>query len=89
LRDTVICGAQRFETEPDRAANRRRGEPDLGVGDGAVIEGAILDKDCRIGAGARLVNARHLREAEGESYVIRDGIIVIPKGAVIPPGTVI
>jgi glucose-1-phosphate adenylyltransferase len=89
LRDTVICGAQRFETDPDRAANRRRGLPDLGVGDGAVIERAILDKDCRIGAGVRLVNARNVQDGEGDNYVIRDGIVVIPKGAVIPPGTVI
>jgi glucose-1-phosphate adenylyltransferase len=89
LRDTVICGAQRFETDPDRAANRRRGVPDLGVGDGAVIERAILDKDCRIGAGARLVNARNVQDGEGDNYVIRDGIVVVPKGAVIPPGTVI
>ena len=63
--------------------------PDVGIGDGCVIERAILDKDCRIGANVRIVNEREVREAEAENYVIRDGIVVIPKGAVVPDGTVI
>ena len=89
LRDTVIIGADRFETDAERAANRRRGVPDFGVGDGCVIERAILDKDCRIGRNVRIVNRRGVQDAEGENYVIRDGIVVIPNGAVVPDGTVI
>src|SRR3954452_25265379 len=58
VRDSVIIGADRYETDEQRAANRDAGVPDLTVGDGAVIERAILDKDSRIGRGARLVNAR-------------------------------
>ena len=49
LRDTVLIGADRFETDPERAANRQRGVPDIGIGDNSVIEKAIVDKDCRIG----------------------------------------
>ncbi len=89
LRDTVVCGADRYETEDERAANRLQRVPDLGVGDGCVIERAILDKDCRIGTDVRIVNERKLREAEGENYAIREGIVVVPKGAVVPDGTVI
>jgi glucose-1-phosphate adenylyltransferase len=89
LRDTVIIGADRHETEGERAANRTRGLPDLGVGNQALIERAILDKDCRIGAGVQIVNRRQLREDEGDNYVIRDGIVVIPNGAVVPDGTII
>jgi glucose-1-phosphate adenylyltransferase len=89
LRDAVVLGADRFETDADRAENRRRGVPDLGVGDGAMIERAILDKDCRIGRNVRLVNQRQARNEEAENYVIRDGIIVIPNGAVLPDGTVV
>jgi glucose-1-phosphate adenylyltransferase len=87
LRETVVNGADRFETDQDRAANRAQGIPDLGIGEGSVVERAILDRDCRIGAGARLVNRHNLQEAEGENYVIRNGILVIPNGAVIPDGT--
>jgi glucose-1-phosphate adenylyltransferase len=89
LRSTVVCGTDRFETAEERAYNRAQGVPDLGIGDRAVIERAILDKDCRIGADVRIINQRGLNEAEADNYVIRDGIVVIPNGAVVPPGTVI
>jgi glucose-1-phosphate adenylyltransferase len=89
LRDTVIIGADRFETEVERAANRARGIPDFTVGDGSVIERAILDKDCRIGRNVRIVNRANLEEGEGNNYVIRNGIVVIPKATVVPDGTVI
>jgi glucose-1-phosphate adenylyltransferase len=89
VRDTVLIGADRFETDVERMANRQRGLPDLGVGENTVIEGAILDKDCRIGRNVRITNARGLQEAENDSWVIREGIITIPRGTVIPDGTVI
>ena len=68
LRDTVLIGADRFETDADRAANRQKGIPDLIVGDDAVIERAILDKDCRIGRGVRIVNKRGVQDDEGENH---------------------
>lgn len=89
LRETVLCGADRLETTPERRFNSEQGIPDMGVGDGSVITRAIIDKDCRIGRGVRIVNEKELREADGEQYVIRDGIVVVPKGAVLPDGTVI
>jgi glucose-1-phosphate adenylyltransferase len=89
LRNTVIIGADRYETDEERADNQRRGLPSVGVGDGSVIEGAILDKDCRVGSGVKIVNARKEQDAEGRNYVIRDGVVVIPKGAVVLDGTVI
>jgi glucose-1-phosphate adenylyltransferase len=89
LRDTVINGANDFETEGQRASNEANHLPNLGIGDGSVIERAILDKDCRIGRHVRLVNQRGVRDEEGRNYVIRDGILVIPKGGVVADGTVI
>jgi len=84
LRDTVILGADRFETETERLENRQHGVPDIGVGDGSIIERAILDENCRIGRQVKIVNQRGLVEAQGENFVIRDGIVVIPSGAVVP-----
>src|SRR5438132_2489244 len=49
LRDTVVIGADRFETDAERTANAKSGIPNLSIGDNTVIEFAILDKDCRIG----------------------------------------
>jgi glucose-1-phosphate adenylyltransferase len=89
VRDTVILGADRFETDAERAANRAAGRPDLIVGEGAVVERAILDKDCRVGRNVRIVNQRGVTDDEGENYVIRDGIVTIPRAAVVRDGTVI
>jgi glucose-1-phosphate adenylyltransferase len=89
LRNTVIIGADRFETDAERAANHARGIPDFTVGEGSIIERAILDKDCRVGKNVHIVNRRNLVDDEGENYVIRDGIVVIPRGMIVPDGTVI
>jgi glucose-1-phosphate adenylyltransferase len=89
LRNTVMIGADRFETEGEQAENRKRGVPSFGVGDGSVIEQAILDKDCRVGRNVQIVNRRHLKTDDGSNYVIRDGIVVIPKATIVPDGTII
>jgi glucose-1-phosphate adenylyltransferase len=89
VRDTVLLGADRFETEAERRANRERGIPDLGLGEGALIERAIVDKDCRIGKGVQIINRQKLENAEGTAFVIRDGVVVIPKATTLPDGTVI
>jgi glucose-1-phosphate adenylyltransferase len=89
MRATVLMGADGFETEFERAANRSRGIPDIGVGDGSLLERAVVDKDCRIGRNVRIVNRLNASQADEGNYFIRDGIVVIPNGAVIPDGTVI
>ena len=61
----------------------------LGVGPDCVIRDAIIDTDVRIGAGSRLVNSDGVREADGEGWFIRDGVIVVPRKETIPPGTVV
>ena len=91
IRDTVVIGSDRYESDADRAENARTGRPNLNIGDGSVIERAILDKDSRIGKGVKLLNAAKKDEADGPNgmYYIRDGIICVPRSAVIPDGTVV
>lgn len=89
LKDCVIIGADRFETDEERESNARKGIPDFNVGEGSIIEQAILDKDCRIGKNVRIINEKKVSDAETENYSIRDGIVVIPKGTIIPDNTVI
>lgn len=82
LEETVFMGATDFEDDPgDRLP--------LGVGRHSTIRRAILDLNCRIGDGCRLVNEQGVDEAEGEGWCIRDGVIVVNRGAQIPPGTVV
>jgi glucose-1-phosphate adenylyltransferase len=89
--DSVVCmGADYYESLQQKLANRDRGIPDVGIGQGTVIHRAIIDKNARIGAGCRIgVDALARQDGDYDSHYIRDGIIVIPKNAVIPSGTVI
>ena len=63
--------------------------PPLGVGRNVVLDRVIIDKNARIGEGARLVNERNVDHADGDGYYIRGGIIVVPKNGVIRPGVVV
>jgi len=82
LRRVVMMGADYYE---DGAA----GQIPLGVGENCVIENAIIDKNARIGPGVRIVNEGQIKNADGANFFIRDGIVIVPKNAVVPPGTVI
>ena len=63
--------------------------PALGVGRDVVLDRVIIDKNARIGDGARLVNEKNIEHADGDGYYIRSGIIVVPKNGVIRPGVVV
>jgi glucose-1-phosphate adenylyltransferase len=85
-----MMGADFFETPERRSENRTLGRPDVGIGRGSSIEGAIIDKNARIGEGVTIrAHDPHAEMVETENYVIRDGIVVIPKNGVIPDGAVI
>jgi glucose-1-phosphate adenylyltransferase len=87
IRDTVLIGADILETQAQKAENRRKRRPDLGIGDNVVIEKAIIDKGCRIGHGVKIVNKKGIRDLETDMYWIKDGIVVIPRNVIIPDGT--
>jgi glucose-1-phosphate adenylyltransferase len=65
------------------------GLPKLGIGHDVTLDRVIIDKNARIGDGVRLVNERRVDSADGDGFYIRGGIIVVPKGGVIAPGTVV
>jgi glucose-1-phosphate adenylyltransferase len=89
--DTVLIGSDKFQTAADEAADQRAGRPPLNVGDGVVIRNAILDKDCRIGHGVKILNEANREEYDEPTglWHVRDGIVCVPRGAAIPDGTVI
>jgi glucose-1-phosphate adenylyltransferase len=86
---TVVMGADYFESQGDLERNREAGIPAVGIGPDCEVRNAIIDKNARIGRGVRLLNLSGTGSASAENYVIVDGIIVVPKSAVIPDGTVI
>ncbi len=85
VRRSVLLGADFYESDSDTRA--LRGKPPLGIGRDVVLDRVIVDKNARIGDGARLVNDAGVKEADGDGYYIRDGVIVVPKDGVILPGT--
>ncbi len=87
---TVTMGADFYETAGQKRANAQAGIPDVGIGAGSRITGALIDKNARIGRGV-VINPRSPDDADEETelFVARDGVVVIPKNTVIPDGTVI
>ena len=82
--ESVLLGADFYEDgdPPDRV-------PRLGIGRDVVLRRTIIDKNARIGDGVRLVNERGVEHEDGDGYYIRGGIVVVPKGGVIAPGTTV
>ena len=88
---SFLMGADYYQTFEEMGDDLVKGLPRVGIGDGTVINRAIIDKNARIGSGVKLINEAQVREADGPdgSYYIRDGIIIVPKNAVVKDGTVV
>lgn len=87
VRNSVILGNDYYETPEHLEVDVSNNVPPLGIGDGAVIEKAIIDKNVRIGRQANVINDRGLTELpESQQFSIRDGVIVVPKNAVLGDG---
>lgn len=89
IQRTVMMGADFYESPEDAKENRRLGRPDVGIGPNSFIEGAIIDKNARIGSGVIIRHVADREDEEQDNWVSREGIVIIPKNAVIPNGTVI
>ncbi len=87
IRNSVLMGGDYYESFDRGSTNDAKGVPHIGIGAGSVVDGAILDKNCRIGAGVRIVNDTGQKNFDADQgVVVRDGIIVVPKNAVLPSG---
>jgi len=89
LQDTIMMGADIYETPEGRARNAESGRVDIGIGPGTEIRQAIIDLNARVGANCCIVNRDGVQEAEGDFFFIREGIVMIPKDAEVPAGTMI
>ena len=84
-----LMGSDYFETLEELRHNEEKGIPKLGIGDRCYIRNVILDKNCRIGDDVRINGGHHLENTDHSLYTVKDGIVVIKKGAVLPNGFVI
>jgi len=83
VRRSLIMGADPYTPDPPPGA------PPLGIGEGTLIQDAIVDKNARIGRNVRILNKQEVSEADGPGWMIREGIPCILKNAVIPDDTTI
>jgi glucose-1-phosphate adenylyltransferase len=89
ITNSYIMGADYYETIEEIKKNAQRSLPNLGIGNHATIVNAIIDKNVRIGDNVMIINSRNCEDCDGENFFVRDKIVVIPKGAIVPSGTVI
>lgn len=89
IRNTVMMGSDYFRWHDPDVRATVDGPRRPGIDRDSFIEGAIIDLNVSIGKGCVIRNRDNLQHYDGDGYYIRDGIIVIPKNACIPDGTVI
>ncbi len=89
IKNTVLMGADHYPWHEPSLRDRNEGPERPGVDSESYIEGAIVDKNVSIGKRCIIKNRDHITEGEGSNFQIRDGIVVIPKNAVIPDDTII
>ncbi|MGI8480917.1 MAG: sugar phosphate nucleotidyltransferase, partial [Chthoniobacterales bacterium] len=83
IRNSIVMGADYYETDGSSSA---RGLPPIGIGRNCVIDRAIIDKNARIADGVVITPEGKPPDLDAGNYFIRDGIVVVPKNGILPPG---
>jgi len=87
IKDSIVMGADYYQDAHEESSDREQGQPLLRIGEGSVVEKAIVDKNCRFGKGVKILNQnRSTADSENKHTVTRDGIVVVPKETVLPDG---
>jgi len=79
--NSIIMGADFYETDGTKVG--------VGVGAGCTLKNVIIDKNARIGEGSSLIGRRDRPDEDGDGWAVRDGIVIVQKNALIPPGTTV
>jgi glucose-1-phosphate adenylyltransferase len=82
IKDSIMIGA-------DYYIPKRNPEVPIGIGRNCQIESTILDKNVQVGDGVVIKSFANCKDFDHELYCVRDGIVVVAKDTVIPPGTCI
>jgi glucose-1-phosphate adenylyltransferase len=86
---SYLMGIDFYETIEEIEQARAHGLPTVGIGNRCYIRNAIVDKNCRVGDDVRINGGSHLENTDHSLYTVKDGIVVLKKGAVLPNGFVI
>jgi glucose-1-phosphate adenylyltransferase len=86
IRRSLILGADFYDANPVAGS---ADVPAMGIGEGSLIEDAIIDKNARVGRNVRIGGGNGRRPHDGPSHFVREGLVIVPKGGVVPDGTVI
>ena len=86
---SYIMGNDYYETLEVMEESLQKGIPRIGIGERCYIKDAIIDKNCRIGNDVRIIGGKHLENTDHPLYSVKDGIIVVKKGAILHDGFVI
>lgn len=89
IKNSVIMGTDYVPWHDRSVRDTIEGPDSPGIGDESYIEGAIIDKNVRVGSHCIIKNRDDVTEGEGENFFIRDGIVILPKNTVLPDGTII
>ncbi|KAM7265468.1 hypothetical protein ACFE04_003151 [Oxalis oulophora] len=91
IEDTLLMGADYYETDADRRFLAAKGSVPIGIGKNSHVKKAIIDKNARIGDNVKIINGDNVLEAarENDGYFIKSGIVTVVKDALIPSGTLI
>ena len=90
IKKSILMGTDYYETLEDIAKIKKDGKrPHMGIGKNCHIEDAIIDKNCSIGNNVTIKGGSNLEDTETPVYCIRDGIIILKKGAIVQDGTII
>jgi glucose-1-phosphate adenylyltransferase len=84
--DSYLMGNDYYQNLEEIRTNIEQGIINIGIGELCFISNTIVDKNCRIGNDVRLSGGKHLADANTNLYTIKDGIIVVKKGAILPDG---
>jgi glucose-1-phosphate adenylyltransferase len=89
LEDTIVMGSDTYETADQLAENKKLNRPNIGLGKNCRVKGAIIDKNARIGDGCVLsIDGKADGTYANGAVIVRDGVLVVPKNAILPPGTI-
>lgn len=87
IKNTYMMGSDFYQSLTEIQKLSLDGHPLVGIGEDVHVENAVLDKSCAIGNGTRIKGGDHLLDGDFDGYTIQDGIVVVKRRAVIPPGT--
>lgn len=89
IQSCYVMGSDKYQTLEEIAEDKANHKPMIGIGDRCEIVNAIIDKNSRIGDDVKIIGGDHLPDGDFNLYTVKDGIVVVKKGAIIPDGTVI